>query len=82
MGRVLRPRPRTGRATLEHSGDPTYAAHVRHALGLKTTRAWKVTKAANRLPIDCVAAGATSAYGCAHLQELLADFVVPWVGWD
>jgi hypothetical protein len=57
--------------TLEVDLDPVYASHVRNTVGVKGARGWKVSKAAARLPIDAVAAGAMSAFGVAHMDELV-----------
>lgn len=57
--------------TLEVDGDAVYASHVRNTVGVKGARGWKVSKAAARLPIDAVAAGAMSAFGVEHMDELV-----------
>lgn len=55
---------------LEVPGGETYAKHVRNAIGVKTERGWKVSKKTAITPIDCVAAGAMSAWGLERIDDL------------
>lgn len=56
---------------LSAPGGEIYARHVRNAIGVKTERGWKVSKKTAITPIDCVAAGAMSAWGSERLDDLV-----------
>ncbi len=62
--------PKLGAPALSAEGGEIYARHIRNAIGVKTERGWKVSKRTAVSPIDCVAAGAMSAWGSERVEDL------------
>jgi phage terminase large subunit-like protein len=58
-------------ARVDDEGGWVYQQHAGNAVGVKTERGWKVSKKNAAAPHDAVTAGAMSAWGHRHAQELL-----------